>query len=365
METTITVTTINKPVFLDGLCENIARFGHKNTDIIIIGDVKTPPIEDYCKEVSAQYGVPIEYLDIPAQEKILPKPLLKMFDYNTPDRTILGGMLAYMRGAERIIAIDDDNFVTGSDFIGGHEIVNKYIVDKQTGKRSPLPISIKVLTSDTGWVNVYETVDAVGGATFYPRGFPFGQRHKLNHISQVGKQAIVAVNQGLVLGDPDIDALQRLVYPINALQSNHTYPPQFGLYNSWSPFNYQNTCIARDLIPCYFRPKSGLRNADIWTAYIFNRLVEHMGGIVTFGEPLVNQVRNEHDLFADLDIELQNNKESDYFCRVLKEAVLTKTIYIEALNELLSKVEVDDNHPMTKSFFKEYRKWCEVVAEYV
>ena len=365
METTIVITTINKPVFLDGLCENIFRNGHNDVDIIIIGDVKTPPIEDYCKEVSAQYGVPIEYLDIPTQEKTLPKPLLGLFDYNTPDRTMLGGMLAYMRGAQRIIAIDDDNFVTGSDFVGGHKIVNKYAIDKQTGKKGVIPTSIKVITSDTGWVNVYEAVDSVGGVQFYPRGYPFGQRHKLTHISQTGRQANVVANQGLVLGDPDIDAIQRLAHPINALQVNHTYPPQFGLSNSWSPFNYQNTCITRDLIPCYFRPKSGSRNADIWTAYIFNRLAEHMGDTITFGEPLVTQDRNKHDLFDDLDIELQNNRETDYFCKVLKEVVLTKTIYIDALNELLSKVEVDDNHPMTKSFFDEYRVWCKAVAKYV
>ena len=366
METTITITTINKPEFLGGLCKNISEYGHKDTDIVIIGDIKTPPIEYFCKGIGNWYGVPIEYLDIDKQEKTIPKPLLDMFAYNTPDRTILGGMLSYLRGSQLIIAIDDDNYVTDADFVGWHSDVGK-VKNRQ------------LIQTDTGWFNVHESLES--DIEFYPRGYPFGQRYKKVKGKILYQEKRAVVNQGLVLGDPDIDAMQRLIHPINALKMKPPAPEsnrhlmrsslridgkleeQYGLYETWSPFNYQNTCLYRELIPCYFRPKSGLRNADIWTAYIFNKLANHMGDVITFGQPLVRQERNGHNLFDDLDVEIQNNRETDYFCELIGNTKLTKDYYWGALTELitLAILNLHTDYPMTRSFLEEYRVWLEVV----
>jgi len=51
---------------------------------------------------------------IEGQKKALSKhkDLLELFPYNTPDRIMLGGMLSYMRGCDRLIAVDDDNYMT-------------------------------------------------------------------------------------------------------------------------------------------------------------------------------------------------------------------------------------------------------------
>lgn len=360
METTITITTINKPVFIEDLCKNIKYNRQGDVDILITGDEKTPLLEEYCQGVQGKYDIPIVYLSVTSQLQEFPTSLLAMFDYNTPDRTILGGIMAYQRGAKRIIAVDDDNFPTSSDFVGGHKIVNRYTNDRVP---EPATAPVTLISSDTGWFNVYQALTEENNVPFYPRGYPLNQRYKKTHTTQSVKQTRVMVNQGLVLGDPDIDALQRLVCPINATQSNHRYPAQFGLEKTWSPFNYQNTCIARDLIPCYFRPKSGSRNADIWTAYIFNKLVEHMGDTITFGEPHVKQIRNEHSLWDDLLLELQNNQETDYFCDLIREIELTAETYFDAIVELVDKVEVDATHPMTKSFFEEYRSWLKTITQ--
>jgi hypothetical protein len=69
METTITITTIHKPTFIEALCKNINEYEHE-ADILVIGDRKTPPIKDYLKQVSKQSKIPIEYLGIKEQEKI-------------------------------------------------------------------------------------------------------------------------------------------------------------------------------------------------------------------------------------------------------------------------------------------------------
>jgi len=352
MNTTITITTIHKPIFIEDLCRNINQYRHYNVDILIIGDLKTPPIANYCKAVSSQYNVPIEYLDIEGQWESLKnyKKLFDLFPYNTPDRVILGGMLAYLRGCERIIAVDDDNFVTESDFVGYHSI---------TGSVREMPI----ISNNLGWYNVHSGLKETQNIPFYPRGYPFSKR--VSESSEVVGSYLtkkIIVNQGLVLEDPDIDAITRLAKPIRVEGFKDGVIPHFGLWKTWSPFNYQNTCLSRELIPCYYRPLSGLRNADIWTAYIFNKLAEHFGDVITFGQPLVKQIRNEHNLFGDLQIELQNNIETDYFVEILKTVSLTKSTYLEALGELLDKVEVDALHPMTKSFISEYRIWGDLIS---
>lgn len=355
METTITITTIHKPTFLEDLCKNINTFNHKNVNIIIIGDTKTPPIKDYCKKVSHKYNIPIEYLDIEAQKKILAKypKLLNLFPYDTPDRVILGGMLAYIRGAQRIIAVDDDNFITDSDFVGFHSVAGT-------------EIEIPLFENKLGWFNVHTALKEENCTPFYPRGYPFSKRINESNKASVnwGKKKVI-VNQGLVLEDPDIDAITRLAIPIRATGIEEGFR-QFGLWNTWSPFNYQNTSLSRELIPCYYRPRSGLRNADIWTAYIFNCLAEHFGDVITFGQPLVKQIRNKHNLFDDLDIELENNKETDYFVELLKSVQLdTKDSYFDALTELVYKCvrEVNPKYPMAESFFAEYKVWCQVISE--
>ncbi|MDD5551401.1 MAG: hypothetical protein PHS34_09085 [Candidatus Omnitrophica bacterium] len=360
METTITITTIHKPTFIEDLCKNINQFEHKDTDILIIGDCKTPPIKDYCKRVSKSSGIPIQYLDIEAQENSLSDypDLLDLFPYNTPDRVILGGMTAYLRGAQRIIAVDDDNFPTDSDFVGFHSI---------TGTTKEIP----VITNELGWYNVHSMLKERQNIPFYPRGYPFSKRIKESNLgickSFTGKSI---VNQGLVAEDPDIDAITRLANPINVTGFKEGGVIHFGLLNTWSPFNYQNTSLSRELIPCYFRPKSGLRNADIWTAYLFNKLAEHFGDVITFGQPLVKQIRNIHNNFDDLDVELENNKETDYFVDLLKGINLNGCSfdsYFDALDYLIEQAYIETlwankEYPMIKSFLKEYQVWVDVVS---
>jgi hypothetical protein len=139
--------------------------------------------------------------------------------------------------------------------------------------------------------------------------------------------------------------------------------------NTWSPFNYQNTSLARELIPCYYRPLSGLRNADIWTSYLFNKLAEHFGDVITFGQPLAKQIRNEHNLFDDLDVELENNKETDYFVELIRDTKLvSKESYFNSLIELIDRTQPevaktpDNKYPMIKSFLREYKTWCDIVS---
>ena len=361
-KTTVIITTINVPTFIDGLCDNILEYKHSDVNILVIGDKKTPlETGPYCQKAEKKYGIEVEYLSIEDQLDILAKhaDLLELFPYNTPDRTILGGMLSYMRGSQRIIAVDDDNYTTAQDFIGFHSVVG-------TERK------LKLISNELQWFNVHSTLIEQNNIPFYPRGYPWKQRKPEASRKAVTERTVrVVVNQGLVLGDPDIDAISRLFWPITAVGMSSDFDSQFGLLpGTWSPFNYQNTALARDLIPCYYRPLSTQRNADIWTAYVFNKLAQHFGDVLTFGQPLVKQIRNEHDLWDDLDIELINNRATDHFVSLLRKVDLSKNGYFEALRELLSQCQGElqkvrtipsAERDMIQKFFVEYDKWCKVV----
>jgi hypothetical protein len=363
-KTAITITTINVPKFIRGICQNLVT--HKrtiNTSILVIGDVKTPvETKGYCQKISNEFKVEIEYLDIRGQKKALAKypDLLNLFPYNTPDRVILGGMLSYLRGCDRLIAVDDDNYITKHDFVGFHSI---------TGKEAKL----NLIKNDQGWFNVHNALKEEHDIPFYPRGFPWQQRNPAsNKKAYKSKTVKVVANQGLVLEDPDIDAISRLFWPIRATAMKSDFAPQFGLYpGTWSPFNYQNTSLCREIIPLYYRPLSAIRNADIWTAYLINKLAEHFGHVITFGQPLVKQIRNPHNLWSDLDVELINNRATDYLISLLRNANLTKHTYFEALGELITQCQKGLGKiktigalekEMIKQFFVEYQKWYKIVA---
>ena len=104
---------------------------------------------------------------------------------------------------------------------------------------------------------------------FYPRGYPWSKRFVNNSFIEIKKNMKAIVNQGLVLGDPDIDSISRLFWPINVIAIDSHYLPHKALaQGTWTPFNDQNTAISKEIIPLYYKPISGLRNADIWTSFL-------------------------------------------------------------------------------------------------
>lgn len=362
-KTAIIVTTIHVPTFLTGLCRNAICHNQRDISILVIGDRKTPTgARTLCNLASWEYGIDIEYMDIADQEGALSQypDLLGIIPANTPDRIILGGMIAYLRGCDRLIAVDDDNYVTDHDFVGYHSI---------TGTE----VELELVESESGWFNVHETLNEQHNMPFYPRGFPWGQRTpELGRRTWQIKEVRVVVNQGLVLGDPDIDAISRLFWPIRATGMHDRYGPQFGLSpGTWAPFNYQNTSLCREIIPLYYRPSSTLRNADIWTAYVITRLAEHFGDVIAYGQPLVRQVRNPHNLWDDLDAELLNNRATDRFVSILRKVSLSKETYLEALGELLEGCRRElvgvqwvpkTEKEMIDQFFIEYERWHGIVS---
>lgn len=330
MKTTIVTTTIYLPSALEKYCENARFYGHTDLDFVVIGDKKTPlETRAFCESLAARW-YPCQYLDIADQEAYLEGHLAlwKHIPFNCIQRRNVGLLKAWEGGADVIITVDDDNWMMNHDFIRLHNIV---------GQSPELP----AFETSSGWFNVCSVLEEASGTPFYHRGFPRGERWKEAEVF-TGTAPIrrrVAVNAGLWLDDPDIDAMTRLERPIVVRGVKPQYPPTFVLQpGTWSPFNSQNTAMLRETIPSYFQSPCVGRYDDIWPSYITTRIMNHFEDVVAFGVPLLRQKRNEHILWKDLDNERIGMLLTDEFCAALRGIELTGGTYHQCYGEIVAKL---------------------------
>ena len=324
MSVAIVTTTIHVPKLLEAYAQNASEFGHEPVLFVVIGDLKTPPeAKSFCEDIPKRFPHEMIFLDVDDQKKYLTKypELAEHLPYNSIQRRNIGMLLAYEQGADVLITIDDDNFFVDGDFVGRHAVVGTVA-------------TVDAITSSTGWLNVCEFLIEEHGYPFYHRGFPLKERWpQAEKVTRKSQQSRVAANAGLWLGDPDIDAITRLAFPITVTgfqgEENLALAP-----GTWSPFNSQNTAISREALPAYFLSPIIGRYDDIWASYVVKRIADHLGEVVTFGFPLVNQERNPHDGLQDLDREMDGMRLSDVFCSQLREIGLSGKTYGECFKEI-------------------------------
>jgi len=144
------------------------------------------------------------------------------------------------------------------------------------------------------------------------------------------------VNAGFWLDNPDIDAVTRMErQPVvrgfkDGWSGNIVLSP-----GTWSPFNSQNTALAREALPAYFLSPYVGRYDDIWAGYILERIAEHLGEVISYGEPLVRQERNPHDLWRDIDAERNGMILTSGFCAALRGLNLGRENYHECFHEII------------------------------
>ena len=352
MKTTLVTTTINVPLLLRDYAENAIRYGHTDVDIIVIGDRKSPPeTAAFCQTVDRI--CPCVYLDIAAQEKSLAgfPELLRHIRFDCIQRRNIGMLLAYRNGAEVVITIDDDNFVTNQDFVGLHAVAG-------TVREVP------VYTSTSGWLDVCSFLEADDGVRFYHRGYPWNMRWTEGEHFTTTQRATrrIAVNAGFWLDNPDIDALARMERQPVVRGLKPSWTGNIALEpGTWSPFNSQNTALMRDVLPAYFLSPYVGRYDDIWASYIINRIAGHFGDAICYGEPLVRQQRNPHDLWHDLDAERNGMILTADFCRALRSIALTGVTYHRCFGQIADLLPQAwaEGHAWTES----QRKWRSSLIE--
>jgi len=336
----IVFTTIHQPTILNDLYENLSRYGHLDeVKVWVVGDRKTPAGARELAAAASARGLETVYFSIEEQDEWGKRfPLYSLIPYNTDGRRVFGYLRALEDGCELMISIDDDNFPTHDDFVGGH---------RRTGQ--PWPHA--VVKEDKQFHNICEYLTFEPARLVFPRGFPFQLRGHVNEAQAVPApaDATVGVTEGLWLAEPDVDATTWLNGKVKG--TAYQGPDVFVLDQAtWSPVNTQNTSVIRELIPAFVFvtmawpvPGGKLdRYGDIWGGYFLLALMQGTKYHLAFGRPLVEHRRNAHNYVDDLRFEFWGMILTDWLLELLRRSFHpTSTRMTERVLELAEFLDAE------------------------
>lgn len=308
----IVITTINKPT------EAISKFAQwKNWNVVVIGDRKSPTDWE-CEGVT--------YLNIDDQYSQPSLNLLaKVIPENTYVRKMVGYAYAIQNGATAIFETDDDNIPYGDA---------EYVLEETLKLKNDS--SYERLSSDLGWLNIYQRFS---DQRCWPRGFPLELVEHPEAGGQIGKDCKPwKINQFLADGDPDVDAIYRMLVPRNVcFARNRKYLLD---KDTFCPFNSQATLWLPEAFPLLFLPIGvSDRVADILRGYIALACLWKINGTLAYSSPIVFQKRNVHNLLNDFSEELPLYLNADKWSRLLKNITGSRAsdYYRSALNLLCNE----------------------------
>ncbi|MHC4727831.1 MAG: STELLO glycosyltransferase family protein [Planctomycetota bacterium] len=266
----IILTTINYP---SQAVKTIAKM-KKDWTILAVADRKTP-LDWNCQDV-----------------RLLSLEKQKEFDSNFAQecpldhysRKNIGYLKAIRDGAQIIVETDDDNipkenFLTSLDQSVKGRMVNK-----------------------PGWENIYRHFT---DKKIWPRGFPLEYINQSFETTSPLPDEFVfdcPIQQYLVDGDPDVDAIYRLTTKVKTKFRPNTVVISEGTF---CPFNSQNTIWWPDAFALLYLPSSvSFRMTDIWRSFIAQICLYKTGKHVAFGQATMFQARNKHNLSRDFADEI-------------------------------------------------------------
>lgn len=261
----IVTTTINPPT------EALTKFSElEDFQLVVIGDLKTPH-EEFSK-------INCLYLHPEVQEKKYPA-LSNLLGWNTIERRNIGFLTALEMGGEIIATVDDDNVPL--EFWGQNLIV---------GKDLDLPQHSAPV--------VFDPLSVTNYPHLWHRGYPIQLLKTRREVSTRMQSTSIDVEAQFWNGDPDIDAICRMEHFPDCEFDDQAFP---FTSDPFSPFNSQNTFMTRDALKNYFMFPFVGRMDDIWGSYV----LEAKGFKVGYSRASVRQVRNQHDLTRDFELEIE------------------------------------------------------------
>jgi hypothetical protein len=171
------------------------------------------------------------------------------------------------------------------------------------------------------WVNVYRYFTA--DPSIWPRGLPLDQVSRtVPELTAAAPQLSAPIQQGLVNGSPDVDAVWRLTqdrpFDFDGGPSVRLGPGQ------WCPFNTQSTWWWPAAYPLMYIPAHcSFRMCDIWRSFVAQRCLWALGLGVVFHAAEVLQARNTHDLMRDFEDEIPGYLLNAKIVRALDELDLS------------------------------------------
>lgn len=344
-KTDIVVTTIFEPAWLAGYLDNLRTHGHAaDVTLRIIGDRKTPASVWRAAAMAQGQGFAIDCPTLDEQVAYLARLGLPegYIPWDTDNRRNIGFLRAWENGADVLISIDDDNYCRDdSDFVGTHHVVGAD-AGSVAGHR---------LAEGAPWFNICSLLEASVRDPIFARGYPYAARRAEAQAvpgpatRQNAGGRTIAVNAGLWLDDPDVDAMTRLAQRPRMLAA--TGDPVILGSATWSPVNTQNTALIRAAIPSYYYVRMGFplqgmridRFGDILSGYFLQKCAKHLGHVVRLGGPVADHRRTPHNLFKDLYHELAGIVLVEELLPWLQEARIEGNDYTQAYAALADALE--------------------------
>lgn len=280
------ITTIQSPTpAVAALVSAGRQFGMQ---LISIGDRKSPP---------AEWPAGSEFLSLDQQHRLKFR-LGELLPTDHYGRKNLGYLLAISRGAELIFDTDDDNSPLS-------------IWRPRTLRCEARPITC------SGWVNVYRYFSS---QLIWPRGFPLDHLHKNEGREDVVGELLTVqspIQQGLVNGAPDVDAVWRLI--LNESFQFDDYASAWLAPGSWCPFNSQSTWWFPQAFSLLYLPSHvSFRMTDIWRSFVAQRCLWEIGLGIAFHSAESLQDRNVHNLMNDFKQEVPGYLENARIAEILE-----------------------------------------------
>lgn len=303
---------------------------------VIAGDKNSAPFN------TSAFQCDVEYLKPEDQERFHSS---EPIGWKTPRRRPIAWLRAIELKPDYILSIDDDNIPAPDYFDKWYEVLTAPV------RKAVLP------AEDSGsalWHNYLRSSDAP--IEIYPRGFPIPFRSNTNTRIVATDSTIapegIGLFQGVSLGDPDMDAMTRLVFskptPLTSITEKN-----YCLKGVWSPYNMQNTVYSKELfgLPILW-PHAG-RFDDIYASFVFQKFLFNRGRFAHVGDPVNRQDRGRRNtLDGDFREEVEGYFESHNVWRLISD--IEETDPIRFMEKLMTR-----DHPVIereRDFFSAYLK---------
>lgn len=254
----------------------------------IAGDKKSLPFD------TSSFTCNIEYITAEEQGKYASSEAI---GWGKSARRNIALLRAIESNPDFILTIDDDNVPSEDYFDLWYQVI--------TEPAKKVAIGIKDI-DHSHWHNYLAATDAE--IEIYPRGFPIPFRYKDSTRVVTSPRPIpvnqIGIFQGITLGDPDIDAKTRIVYP-KPTPLSVVREKNYCLQHIWSPYNSQNTMFAKKVFPLAFMWSTAGRSEDIYASYVWqqflfnNNMYAHVGDAVNFSN------RGKRNDLRDLALETE------------------------------------------------------------
>jgi hypothetical protein len=267
MKQFIVITSIFEPTLAVQKFASLSDY-----QLVVVGDFKTPKFWNFPN---------VTFLGVDEQKE-LNSEFSDLLPYNHYGRKMMGYIFAIQQGADIIIDTDDDNIPYDNWSFPNFEGTFETIGDQQ------------------GFYNIYSDFTS---QKIWPRGLPLQLINSSKAFKRSSTPSQIGIWQGLADGDPDVDAIYRLVSDIPCT-FNKRQPVVLG-EGTICPFNSQNTAFRKELFPLLYLPAFvTFRFTDILRGIVAQPIMWKHNYRLGFTEATVFQERNPHNYMRDFESEV-------------------------------------------------------------